>query len=52
MSTRPYPNVRPTRSPDRWQARRPSHGKQTYLGTFGTPELAGNAVLIAQAERS
>lgn len=51
MTTRPYPNVRrSTSKAERWEATRPSNGKQTYLGTFDTPEAAHRAVLIAQAE--
>lgn len=50
-ATRPYPNVRPSRSnTGRWEARHPINGKQTYLGTFDTAEEARHAVLIAQAE--
>lgn len=46
---RPYPNVVPTPA-GTWEARRPSNGRQTHLGTFDSPEAAYKAVLIAQAE--
>ena len=46
---RPYPNVIPTPS-GKWEARRPSNGKQHHLGTFATPEAAYAAVLNAQAD--
>ena len=51
MTTRPYPNVRPSKfKAGRWEACRPSNGTYTYLGTFDSPEAARRAVLIAQAE--
>jgi hypothetical protein len=51
MTTRPYPNVRPSRfKVGRWEALRPSNGKHTHVGTFDSPEAARRAVLIAQAE--
>ncbi len=50
-TTRPYPNVVPTRAKrGGWEARVPRNGNSTYLGTFDTPEEARRAVLVAQAE--
>ena len=49
---RPYRNVVPARTQrNGWEARLPSNGKHTYLGTFDSPEKARRAVLIAQAEK-
>lgn len=46
-----YPGVRPSKARQgMWEARRPSNGKQTYLGTYDTPEAARYAVCLAQAE--
>src|ERR1700682_395204 len=46
-----FPNVRPSRAQaGRWEARRPSNGRQHYIGTFDTPEAARYAVCIAQAD--
>lgn len=45
---RPYPGV--VRRKGQWEARYSNSGRLNYLGRFRTPELARQAVLIAQAE--
>jgi hypothetical protein len=45
---RPYANVCPRST--RFQARRPNHGRQNYLGTFDNAQAARIAVSLSQAE--
>jgi hypothetical protein len=50
-SKRPYPGVRLARDcQSRWEAMLSNNGRVFYLGTYSTPEMARQAVLMAQAD--